>query len=145
MGNGTQMTSEHWRPEIFQRQAAGASGHPARISQSPGSGQDWTETDQSLYGKFLDCWKSRKKKTDLNGLSMRMLRECFLATEDSTICQSSLKWTDSGMISNGRILTLPGTSRSTGSEYTLSDILEDTADGKYYLSKEQAEKIVFTR
>ena len=103
-----------------------------------------TETDQALYEKFLDSWKNKKSKTGLNGLSMKMLRECFLQTEDSTIYRSSLKWTDSGTIANGRISTQNGMSRKTGSAYTLSDILEDTVDQKYFLSREQMEKIVFS-
>ena len=101
--NGTQVTLEQWMPGACPKQTVGHSAHPAKISVLPEREQDLTETDRALYEKFLDCWKNKKKKTDLNGLSMRMLRECFLATEDSTICQSSLKWTDSGTISNGRI------------------------------------------
>lgn len=143
MENGMQMTLEMWMPEACPKQTVGASARHVRTSQWPESEQDWTETDQVLYGKFLDSWKNKKGKTDLNGLSMKMLRECFLQTEDSTIYQSSLKWTDLGTISNGRISTQNGSSLKTGSAYTLSDILEDSVDEKYYLSREQTEKIVF--
>ena len=115
----------------------------AKTSALQENEQDWTETDQALYEKFLDSWKNKKKKTDLNGLSMKMLRECFLQTEDLTIYQSSLKWTDLGTISNGRISTQNGSSLKTGSAYTLSDILEDSVPQKYFLSWEQMEKIVF--
>ena len=104
MGNGTQMTSGVWMPEACPTQDAGVSGHPARTSPLQGSGKGLGGAEASLYGKFLDCWKNKKKKADPSGLSMKTLRECFLATEDSTICQSSLKWTGSGTISNGRIL-----------------------------------------
>ena len=130
--------------KTFQTQSAGVSGHRAKILASLEEGQDLTETDQALYEKFLDSWKNKKSKTGLNGLSMKMLRECFLQTEDSTIYRSSLKWTDSGTIANGRISTQNGMSRKTGSAYTLSDILEDTVDQKYFLSREQMEKIVFS-
>ena len=141
--NGTQMTLEMFLPEIFQEQTAGHSERLARTSLSPENGQDWTVTDQALYEKFLDSWKNKKNKTDLNGLSMRMLRECFLQTEDSTICQSSLKWTDLDTILNGRISTQNGSFHKAGSAYTLSDILEDSVEQKYFLSREQMEKIVF--
>ena len=130
--------------KTFQTQNAGASEHHAKISVLQEEGRDLTETDQALYEKFLDSWKNKKSKTGLNGLSMKMLRECFLQTEDSTIYRSSLKWTDSGTIANGRISTQNGMSRKTGSAYTLSDILEDTAEQKYFLSREQMEKIVFS-
>ncbi len=135
MGNGMQMTLEEYAPKIFRQQIVGRSEHHVRTFLLPENGQDWTETDQALYAKFLDSWKNKKGKTDLNGLSMKMLRECFLATEDSTICQSSLKWTGLGTISNGRILTQNGSFHKTGSAYTLSDILEDTVDEKYFLSR----------
>ena len=131
MANGIQMTLEMWMPEVFQKQTVGTLERHARTFRSQESGQDWTDTDQALYEKFLDSWKNKKSKTDLNGLSMRMLRECFLQTEDSTICQSSLKWTDLGTISNGRISTQNGSFHKTGSAYTLSDILEDSVEQKF--------------
>ena len=142
MGNGTQMTLEQWMSEVFPKQTVGRSEHRAKTLVSLENEQDLMGTEVASYEKFLDSWKNRKKKTDLNGLSMRMLRECFLATEDSTIYQSSLKWTDSGTISNGRILTVNGSCHKTGSAYTLSDILEDTVQEKYFLSREQMEKVV---
>ena len=133
MANGIQMTLEMWMPEACPQQTAGASEHHARTSLSQGNEQDWTETDRVLYEKFLDSWKNKKSKTDLNGLSMKMLRECFLATKDSTICQSSLKWTDSGTISNGRISTQNGSFLKTGSAYTLSDINGAVEQEIFYL------------
>lgn len=133
MGNGIQMTLEMWMTEACPRQTVGALEHHVRTFLSQENGQDWTETDQALYEKFLDSWKNRKSKTDLNGLSMRMLRECFLQTEDSTICQSSLKWTDLGTISNGRISTASGSSPKTGSAYTLSDINGAVEQEIFYL------------
>ena len=131
-------------PNNYQKQNVGDSERLAKISVLPDCVKDYPETDQVLYEKFLDCWKNKKKKTDLNGLSMKMLRECFLQTKDSTICQSSLNWTGLGMIVNGRILTQNGSFLKTGSAYTLSDILEDSVPEKYFLSREQMEKIVFS-
>ena len=96
MENGTQMTLEQWMPQACPKQTAGVSEHHARTFQLQENVQDWEETDRALYEKFLDSWKNKKRKTDLNGLSMKMLRECFLATTDSIIYQSSLKWTRGG-------------------------------------------------
>lgn len=144
MENGIQMTLEMWMPEACPMQTVGASAHLARISALPESEQDWTETDRASFEKFLESWKSSKKKIDLNGLSMKTLRECFLQTEDLTTSQSSLRWTDLGTISNSRISTVNGGFRKIGSAYTLSDILEDTVPQKYFLSRDQMEKIVFT-
>lgn len=56
----------------------------------------------------------------------------------------SLSWTKSGMMQNGRFSTLKTSEcRKTGSGCSLLDILEDEVDQKYFLSKEQMEKIVF--
>ena len=143
MGNGMQMTSETLNQETCQQPIAGALARHAKISPWPENEKDSTETDRALYEKFLDSWKNKKSKTDPNGLSMKMLRECFLATEDSTIYQSSLKWTDLGTISNGKISTANGSFPKTESAYTLLDILEDSVQEKYFLSRGQVEKIVF--
>ena len=143
--NGTQVILGTCVRQSFRMQTAGALEHHARTSQSQGSEKECLETDQALYEKFLESWKNSKKKTDLNGLSMKMLRECFIATEDLTSYQSSLEWTDLGTISNGKISTAYGSFHKTGSAYTLSDILEDMVPQKYYLSKEQIAKIVFQR
>lgn len=48
------------------------------------------------------------------------------------------------MTQNGRFSTQKiGECRKIGSECILSDILEPKADGKYFLSAQQTEKIVF--
>lgn len=49
-----------------------------------------------------------------------------------------------GTILNGRISTQNGFCPKTESVSTLSDILEDTVEDKYYLSREQMERIVWT-
>lgn len=133
MANGIQMTLEMWMPDACPQQTVGRSERHVRTFLSQENEQDWTETDQVLYEKFLDSWKNKKSKTDLNGLSMKMLRECFLQTGDSTICQSSLKWTDSGTISNGRISTQNGSFLKTGSAYTLLDINGAVEQEIFYL------------
>lgn len=74
MGNGMQMTLEMYMHQSYQEQTAGALEHHVRTSLLPENGQDWTETDQALYEKFLDSWKSKKSKTDLNGLSMKNVK-----------------------------------------------------------------------
>lgn len=71
MESGTSVISEMQMPETYQKQTVGASARHVRTSQWPESEQDWTETDQVLYGKFLDSWKNKKSKTDLNGLFMK--------------------------------------------------------------------------
>lgn len=50
-----------------------------------------------------------------------------------------------GMMQNGKLSTLPTLSHKTEREYLLSDILEEVTEEKYFLSKPQMEKIVFTK
>lgn len=56
---------------------------------------------------------------------------------------SSKPWRNWGIASNGRYLTAKITAYpKTGSECSLSDILETKVSEKYFLSKEQTEKIL---
>ena len=56
----------------------------------------------------------------------------------------SLSWTRSGTMRNGRLSTVKISEyRKTGSGCSLSDILEESVPEKYFLSREQVEKIAF--
>ena len=56
--------------------------------------------------------------------------------------QSSERWMNLGMMSNGRCLTAKiSVSRKTGKGSSLSDILEDNPDQKYFLSEKQTKYI----
>ena len=142
MESGTQAMFEQLTLPIFQELTAGLSEPLAKISALPGEEQDLTEKEVALYEKFLESWKSSKKKINPHGLSTKTLRECFLATEDLISYQSSLKWTDSGTISSGKISTQDGSFRKIGSAYRLLDVIEEEVNDKYFLSREMAEKIV---
>ena len=91
MVNGTQVTLWQWMPEACPMQTVGHSERRARTSALPENEQDLMETDQVSYEKFLDSWKKCKKKINLNGLSMKMLRECLVLIRDGIMPQSSLK------------------------------------------------------
>ena len=140
--NGTNKTFEQLELPICQLLTAGPSEHHAKTFQSQGNEQDLTEREAALYKKFLESWKKQKKKINPHGLSMKTLRGCCLATEGLTSCQSSLKWTDSGTMQNGRLSIQDGSFRKIGSEYMLLDIIEEDVDAKYFLSMEMAERIV---
>lgn len=77
MENGIQMTLEQWMPELFQKPTVGVSAHLARISVLPEKEQALTETDHPSLEKYLESSGKRGNKIDLNGLSMKTLRECF--------------------------------------------------------------------
>ena len=140
--NGMQMMFDLSTLEICQQPIVIASAHHVRTSALQEIAKDLTETDQALSLKYFALWKN--KQIDPNGLSMKTLKECFQAIADGITSGLSLKWTDSGTMSNGSFSTQKiSACRKTGKEYTLSDILEDTVDEKYYLSEAQVKKILW--
>lgn len=105
MVNGIATTSELPGQMNFLEQIAGASEHHARTSQLQGEEQDLMENAVVSFEKYFDSLKKRGKKIDLNGCSMKMLRECYQATEDLTTLPFSLQWMNWGTIANGKLLT----------------------------------------
>ena len=140
MVNGTKVTSKE--QEISQEQTYGHSEHLAKTLALQEEGQGLTEEEAASLEKFLDCLEKDKKKIDPSGLSMKMLKACFHQTEGATTSKSSLHWMSLGTMSSGKISTQNGSCHKTGSGYTLSDILEDDVEAKYFLSRGQAEKII---
>ena len=144
MENGMPLISDMFGQMMFLMPNAGVSAHPVKISQLQENEQDLTATEVPSFGRYFDLCGKKGKKISLYGLSMRTLRECYQATEDLTSLPFCLKWTNSGMIVNGKLLTASITEYlKTGKECILSDILEPKVNEKYFLSAEQMEKIVF--
>lgn len=142
--NGIELISDRYGQMMFQGLTAGVSAHLAKISALQESEKDLTETEAALLERFSG-FAGKKGKISPNGLSTKMLRECLAATEALTSLQFSLKWESWGMISNGNCSTQKTSDyRRTGSECTLSDILEQRVESKYFLSLEQMKKIIFT-
>lgn len=67
--------------------------------------------------------------------SLRTSKDCLTTKEGLRSRQSSEPWMNSGMMWNGKCLTLKTTYHRTGSEYSLSDILEENVLEKFFLSK----------
>lgn len=143
MAYGTEKTYEQLTLGSFLEPTSTALDHRAKIFHSLVTDKDLKETEVLSLDKYLDLSAKSLKKCDPNGLSMRMLRECFRATEEKIISQFSMKWTGGGTMRNGVLSTAKTTSHRTESESILLDILEPTVEKKYFLSKEQMEKIVF--
>ena len=73
----------------------------------------------------------------------KTLKDCFLTTTDSLSKPSSPRLMNWGTTSNGKCLTARITeSPRTGSECSLSDILEEHPDQKYFLSAEATIRLV---
>ena len=144
MENGTQMTLEECMPETFQKPTAGASDSLVRTYPLQESKPDFKETVQACFSELCTLSDSSKKKINPLTFSLRTLKICLVLMEDGISPDCSLKWSSGGMMQNGRCST-PKISeyRKTGKDVLLSDILEGEAPQKYFLSKEQTEKIVF--
>lgn len=144
MENGTQMTLEECMPETFQKQTAGASDSHVKISQSQENKSDFKETVQACFSELCTLSDNSKKKINPLTFSLRTLKICLVLMEDGILPDCSLKWSSGGMMQNGRCST-PKISEchKTGKDVLLSGILEGEVPQKYFLSKEQTEKIVF--
>ena len=142
--NGMPLISDMFGQMMFLMPNAGVLAHPVKTSRLQENEQDLTATEVPSFGRYFDLCGKKGQKISLNGLSMRMLRECYQATEDLTSLPFCLKWTNWGTIANGLLSTASITEYPrTGKECTLSDILEPKVSVKYFLSAEQMEKIVF--
>ena len=144
MENGTQMTFEECMPEIFQEQIVGASDSLAKTSRLQESKPDFKETVQACFSELCILSDSSKKKINPLTFSLRTLRICLGLMEDGISPDCSLKWIGRGMMQNGKCSTPKILeSHKTEKGASLSDILEGEVPQKYFLSKEQTEKIVF--
>ena len=99
-----------------------------------------------------DCWcfgfpcfaKGTYILTEKGYIPIEDVSVCLVLMEDGISPDCSLKWSSVGMMQNGRCST-PRISECHKTEKgaSLSDILEAEVPQKYFLSKEQTEKIVF--
>ena len=143
MENGTQMTLGDYMPEISQPQTAGVSDSPVKTSQSQESSSDFKETVQACFSELCTFSDSSKKKRNPLTFSLRMLRICLALMEDGISPDCSLSWMRGGMMRNGKF-SIQKTSECHRTEKgaSLLDILEAEAPQKYFLSREQTERIV---
>ena len=144
MENGTQMTLEECMPETFQKPTAGASDSLVRTYPLQESKPDFQGNRSSLFFRVMYLVGQLKEEDKPLTFSLRTLKICLVLMEDGISPDCSLKWSSGGMMQNGRCSTPKILEcHKTGRDVSLSDILEGEAPQKYFLSKEQTEKIVF--
>ena len=144
MENGTQMTLDEFLLGTSQKQTAGASDSRVRTSQSQGNSLDFKETVQACFSELCILSDNSKKKINPLTFSLRTLKICLALMEDGISPDCSLKWSRGGMMQNGKCSTPKILeSHKTEKGASLSDILEADVPQKYFLSKEQTERIVF--
>ena len=91
-------------------------------------------------GLKLPDWLRQK---DLRICCLKMFPDCLTMTGAGRLRPSSIRWTDWGMVWNGRCLTARiSMSPSPAAGCTLSDILTSDAGEKYFLSQEQQKHLL---
>lgn len=80
--------------------------------------------------------------SNLATYSLRTSQDCSTTMEGLRSRQSSERWMNWGMMRSGNVTTARITSHKTGSEYSLSDILEEQVPEKYFLSEQVAKKLL---
>ena len=96
----------------------------------------------SLVREVFRLLGERQKEDRPEWIIYENVRGMLSSNRGEITLKSSLHWMNLGTMSSGKILTQNGSHHKIGSAYTLSDILEDEVDAKYFLSREQAEKII---
>ena len=165
MESGTRVTSDGCSPRTSPAPTAGVSASPALTSASRGRRSVSGGREAAYFLELCALYKTSKKRIDPHTFSLRTLKTYLALMGERTSLSCSLRWTNAGTMlcqhfasqsrlrrrrlssacQNGRLATLLITSRKTGSAYSLLDILEDEVESKYFLSKEQTEKIIFNK
>lgn len=117
---------------------------PADFPVSPSQSQ---EQERVLTIQEERCFLKLQELLPLKNLSIsssKMFPVCLTMTQAKHLKQSSVHWMAWGMMCAGRYLTAKISEfPSHEIECSLSDILEDNVPEKYYLSRKQAEKLLY--
>ena len=119
-------------------------GFPCQDISVAGKQAGFQGNRSSLFSELCTLSDNSKKKINPLTFSLRTLKICLVLMEDGISPDCSLKWIGQGMMQNGKCSTpkiLECHKIEKGA--SLSDILEEEVPQKYFLSKEQTEKIVF--
>src|SRR5699024_271119 len=144
-GSGQRMTLQESQMTIFDNlgiedeSTSSAEVSHAKLFQLLGNVRD-SMTLEELYS--LKSHVSQIS-SDHAIYSLKTLKDCSITTTEIRSRQSSERWMNSGMMSNGICLTLRTLEfRKTGRGCSLSDILETNVDEKYFLSEELTERLI---
>lgn len=137
-----QMTLQQLNPESFRKLTVTASDFHARLSALLESDEVSTIAEELCFLKSCDWLVSES----LNYYSEKTLQD-FLTTKKGGHSEpSSVQWMSWGTMSNGRCLTAKiSESPKIGKGCSLSDILEERTDEKYFLSEKTQAKILTKR
>jgi len=139
MERSTRGISEQLTLLPYQNTASSVRDFLARVSQSLGSGEvsETLEAHSSL--RYAESYGLK----DLAIFCLRMSGDSYHTIWDKHLRSSSPAFLSLGMTASGRCLTARiSESPRTVSECSLSDILEDNPDPKYFLSEKQEQYIL---
>jgi len=112
---------------------------PARHSVLQESGSASMTRGAHSFLKLPDV----SKLNDLSYCCLKTSRDCFHTTKEEPSEQSSWSWMNWGTMQNGKCLTARiSVFPKTGNVSSLSDILEEHVNEKYFLSKKSIEMII---
>ena len=118
-------------------------GFPCQDISVAGKQLGFDGARSSLFFRVIRLVQDLEEKDRPTYLFIENVKNLLSVNGERTSLNFSLRWTKAGTMQNGRLSTLPITSHKTEKEFSLSDILEGEVPQKYFLSKEQTEKIVF--
>ena len=111
----------------------------ARLSALPAT----DEGSEILAALSSSSWPDWLKPGSLAICCLKTYPACFLMTADGRLRRSSIRWTDWGMVWNGRCSTAKiSASPSPAAGCILSDILMSDVEEKYFLSPQQQEMLL---
>ena len=117
---------------------------PADFPVSPSQSQ---EQERVLTIQEERCFLKLQELLPLKNLSIsssKMFPVCLTTTKAGHLKQSSIHWMNWGMMYAGRYLTAKISEYPNHEiECTLSNIIEENVPEKYYLSRKQAEKLLY--
>lgn len=134
------MTQEKSYPNSYPISTLFSEDFPVSPSQSQEQEKDLTIQEERCFLKLLELLPLK----NLSISSSKMFPDCLTMTQAGHLKQSSVHWMSWGMMCAGRYSTAKISEfRSHEIECSLSDILEDYVSERYYLSRKQAEKLLY--
>src|SRR5690554_5020487 len=137
--SGLKMTLQLFNQENYQQQTFTLEDFHAKVSALLES-EEVSKIHEELFSLNSCGWL---EKESLNIYSLRTSKDYFPTMEEKLSEQSSIPYGNVGIMQNGRHLTLKISEyHKTEKECSLSDILEDNPDQKYFLSEEKVQAIL---
>lgn len=136
----TLMTQEKLYPNSYPISTFLLEDFPVSLSQSQEQEKDLVIQEERCFSRLLELLPLK----NLSISSSKMFPVCLTTTKAGHLKQSSIHWMAWGMMCAGRYLTAKISEfPSHEIECTLSDIIEKNVPEKYYLSRKQAEKLLY--